>query len=73
VILESCGSKPGPGNTVTRLPERKPVRMRIARAQKVIGMPIAADKMAGIFAPALPARSWKSASSAPQLPSNRET
>jgi phenylalanyl-tRNA synthetase beta chain len=57
LVLESCGGEPGPiDDTVTRLPERKPVRMRIARAQKVIGMPIAAGEMADVFARlALPA------------------
>jgi phenylalanyl-tRNA synthetase beta chain len=50
LVLEICGGEPGPiDDTITRLPERKPVRMRVARAQKVIGVNIAADEMAGIF------------------------
>ncbi len=58
LVREICGGEPGPvDDTVTRLPERKPVRMRVARAQKVIGMPIATDEMADTFARlALPAR-----------------
>jgi phenylalanyl-tRNA synthetase beta chain len=51
LVLEICGGEPGPiDDTVTRLPERKPVRMRIARAQKVIGVRIPADEMGRIFA-----------------------
>jgi phenylalanyl-tRNA synthetase beta chain len=50
LVLELCGGEPGPiDDTVTRLPERKPVRMRVARAQKVIGVKIPGDEMAGIF------------------------
>jgi phenylalanyl-tRNA synthetase beta chain len=50
LVMEICGGQPGPvADSVTRLPERKPVRMRIARAQKVIGMPVGADEMASVF------------------------
>lgn len=50
LILDICGGEPGPTeDLVARLPERKPVRMRIARAQKVIGVPISPDEMAEIF------------------------
>jgi phenylalanyl-tRNA synthetase beta chain len=50
LVLEICGGEPGPiDDTETRLPERKPVRMRVARAQKVIGVPVPADEMARIF------------------------
>jgi phenylalanyl-tRNA synthetase beta chain len=50
LILEICGGEPGPTtDTVARLPTREPVRMRVARAQKVIGVPIPADEMASIF------------------------
>src|SRR5207237_6173725 len=50
LILDSCGGDPGPAeDLVARLPERKPVRMRIARAQKVIGVPISPDEMAAVF------------------------
>jgi phenylalanyl-tRNA synthetase beta chain len=50
LILEICGGEPGPTvDLVKRLPERPPVRMRVARAQKVIGMPIAQKDMARAF------------------------
>ena len=50
LVLELCGGEPGPAaDTVARLPERKPVAMRVARAQKVIGIPVAAKEMAGVF------------------------
>ena len=50
LILEICGGEPGPtADTVARLPKRKPVAMRVARAQKVIGIPLAAKEMAGVF------------------------
>ena len=57
LVLDVCGGEPGPiDDTVARLPERKPVRMRVARAQKVIGMPITAQEMSDVFARlALPA------------------
>jgi phenylalanyl-tRNA synthetase beta chain len=51
LILEICGGAPGPTvDLVKRLPKRKPVRMRVARAQKVIGMPVAEKDMAKAFA-----------------------
>jgi phenylalanyl-tRNA synthetase beta chain len=51
LILEICGGEPGPTvDHVRRLPRRKPVRMRVARAQKVIGMPITEKEMAQAFA-----------------------
>jgi phenylalanyl-tRNA synthetase beta chain len=58
LVLETCGGEPGPiGDAVAALPERKPVRMRVARAQKVIGMPVAAGEIEDVFARlALPAR-----------------
>jgi phenylalanyl-tRNA synthetase beta chain len=34
---------------VAKLPERKPVRMRVARAQQIIGIPVPASEMAEIF------------------------
>jgi phenylalanyl-tRNA synthetase beta chain len=50
LILDICGGRPGPTeDLIARLPERKPVRMRVARAQKVIGVPIAAQEMADVF------------------------
>jgi phenylalanyl-tRNA synthetase beta chain len=51
LILEICGGEPGPTtDTVARLPQRNPVEMRVARARKIIGVQIAADEMADIFA-----------------------
>jgi len=50
LVLEICGGEPGPlDDTITGLPERKPVPMRVARAQKVIGVAVPADEMADIF------------------------
>jgi phenylalanyl-tRNA synthetase beta chain len=46
LILDICGGEPGPtDDLVKKLPQREPVRMRIARAQKIIGMPLSADEM----------------------------
>jgi phenylalanyl-tRNA synthetase beta chain len=58
LILDICGGEPGPAeDLLVRLPDRKPVRMRLARAQKVIGVPVAEAEMADIFGRlALPAR-----------------
>jgi phenylalanyl-tRNA synthetase beta chain len=50
LILDICGGEPGPTeDRVARLPARKPVAMRVARAQKVIGVPVSAGDMAGVF------------------------
>jgi phenylalanyl-tRNA synthetase beta chain len=50
LILEICGGDAGPVvDEVARLPERKPVRMRVGRAQKVIGIAISVEEMAAIF------------------------
>ena len=50
LILDICGGEPGPTvDKVARLPKRKPVRMRVARAQKIIGIPLAAKEMASVF------------------------
>ena len=50
LILDICGGEPGPTvDTVAKLPERRPVRMRVARAHKVIGVPVPAEDMADIF------------------------
>jgi phenylalanyl-tRNA synthetase beta chain len=41
LVLDICGGEAGPmDDQVVKLPERKPVRLRVARAAKVIGMPI---------------------------------
>jgi len=50
LILDICGGEPGPTvDTVARLPKRKTVAMRVARAQKVIGVPVPAKEMASAF------------------------
>ncbi|HEV7476824.1 MAG TPA: phenylalanine--tRNA ligase subunit beta, partial [Burkholderiales bacterium] len=50
LILELCGGEPGPTvDRTARLPKRKPVRMRAARAQKIIGIPLAAKEIAAVF------------------------
>jgi len=50
LILDMCGGEPGPTvDTVARLPKRKPVTMRVARAQKVIGVPVPPKEMAAAF------------------------
>ncbi|HJT60366.1 MAG TPA: phenylalanine--tRNA ligase subunit beta [Burkholderiales bacterium] len=50
LVLDLCGGEPGATvDTVARLPKRRPVAMRVERAQRVIGMPVAAKDMASIF------------------------
>ena len=50
LVLDICGGKPGPiDDTVARLPERNPVRMRVARAQKVIGMRVETAEISDVF------------------------
>jgi len=41
LVIEICGGQPGPIDDQTlRLPEAKPVTLRVARAARVIGMPL---------------------------------
>ena len=41
LVLEICGGQAGPmDDQITQLPQAKPVTLRVARAAKVIGMPI---------------------------------
>ena len=50
LIQDICGGSPGPVvDTIARLPERMAVPMRVARAQRVVGVAISADEMAEIF------------------------
>jgi phenylalanyl-tRNA synthetase beta chain len=50
LILDICGGEPGPTvDLVKKLPKRKPVSMRVARAQKVIGVPIPEREMGVVF------------------------
>lgn len=51
LVLEICGGEPGPVvDTVATLPQRHPVKMRVSRARKIIGVQIPSDEMADIFA-----------------------
>jgi phenylalanyl-tRNA synthetase beta chain len=50
LILEICGGQAGPVDDQTvNLPRREPVTMRVARAQRIIGVPVKADEIAQIF------------------------
>jgi phenylalanyl-tRNA synthetase beta chain len=50
LIVSICGGKPGPlDDQQPSLPVRKPVTLRVARAAKVIGMPIDQSTCAGVF------------------------
>ncbi|HWH73874.1 MAG TPA: phenylalanine--tRNA ligase subunit beta [Methylibium sp.] len=50
LIQQVCGGEAGPmDDSVTRLPERAPVTLRVARAAKVIGMPLTQAECAGVF------------------------
>ena len=50
LILDICGGQPGPTvDTVGQLPDRSPVRMRVARARQVIGVAVSSEEIASIF------------------------
>ena len=50
LIIEVCGGQVGPiDDQVLAVPERKPVRMRLARAMKVIGIPLTTEIISDIF------------------------
>ncbi|MCM0044376.1 MAG: phenylalanine--tRNA ligase subunit beta [Burkholderiaceae bacterium] len=54
LIVEICGvpgqTRVGPvGDQVTSLPQREPVRLRVSRAAKIIGIPVTAEQVADIF------------------------
>jgi phenylalanyl-tRNA synthetase beta chain len=50
LILQICGGQAGPLNdVVARLPARPPVTLRVARAAKVIGMPVTQAECAGVM------------------------
>ena len=50
LILEVCGGQAGPvDDQVLNVPERKVVKMRLARAEKVIGIPLTNDIVADVF------------------------
>jgi phenylalanyl-tRNA synthetase beta chain len=51
LVLDICGGDAGPiADHLATLPERPPVRMRVARARKVIGLPISPAEIADVFA-----------------------
>ncbi|WP_321802178.1 phenylalanine--tRNA ligase subunit beta [Burkholderia sp. BCC1988] len=50
LILEICGGKAGPvDDQAVNLPQRAPVKMRVSRANRIIGVKIDADEIANIF------------------------
>ncbi|HLO61897.1 MAG TPA: phenylalanine--tRNA ligase subunit beta [Azonexus sp.] len=50
LILEICGGQAGPVvEAKAELPARMPVRLRTARAEKVLGLALGADRIAGLF------------------------
>ncbi len=50
LILEICGGEAGPLDDLkVHLPERKPVTLRLSRAQRVIGMPVSLAEVQAVF------------------------
>ena len=50
LIIDVCGGDAGPvDDQVLNLPERKPVTLRVARAAKVIGMPVTQAQCEGVM------------------------
>ncbi|HEX2649259.1 MAG TPA: phenylalanine--tRNA ligase subunit beta [Burkholderiales bacterium] len=50
LILDICGGEPGPTvDLVKRLPKRKPVKMRVARAKKIIGIELSSKEVDAVF------------------------
>jgi phenylalanyl-tRNA synthetase beta chain len=50
LVQQICGGSAGPiDDQITGLPERKPVAMRVARASKVIGLPVTQAQCADVF------------------------
>jgi phenylalanyl-tRNA synthetase beta chain len=50
LILEICGGQAGPiDDQIVNVPQRTPVKMRVERAQRIIGVPIGAEEIAQIF------------------------
>ncbi len=48
LVLEICGGQAGPIDDQTlQLPEQRPVTLRVARANRVVGMPLSQDQCAG--------------------------
>ena len=50
LILEICGGQAGPiDDQIVNLPKREPVRMRVARAARVLGIPLSHEVVADVF------------------------
>ena len=50
LILDICGGEAGPvDDQIVNIPQRAPVKMRVARANRIIGVQINADEIAEIF------------------------
>ncbi|MGF6777742.1 phenylalanine--tRNA ligase subunit beta [Paraburkholderia sp. GAS334] len=50
LILDICGGEAGPvDDQIVNVPQRAPVKMRVARANRIIGVQISADEIAQIF------------------------
>ena len=50
LIQQICGGEAGPmDDQIVALPERKPVTLRVARAAKIIGMPVTQEQCAGVL------------------------
>ncbi|MBV8628691.1 MAG: phenylalanine--tRNA ligase subunit beta [Paraburkholderia sp.] len=50
LILDICGGEAGPvDDQIVNIPQRAPVKMRVARANRIIGVQIGADEIAQIF------------------------
>ncbi|MGH8779405.1 phenylalanine--tRNA ligase subunit beta [Paraburkholderia sp.] len=50
LILDVCGGEAGPiDDQIVNLPQRTPVKMRVSRANRIIGVAIGADEIAQIF------------------------
>lgn len=50
LIIEVCGGQAGPvDDQILNVPERKSVKMRLARAEKVIGIPLTTEVVSDVF------------------------
>jgi phenylalanyl-tRNA synthetase beta chain len=50
LILDICGGQAGPlDDQIIQVPERKPVTLRLSRAQRVIGMPVSLTECQQVF------------------------
>ncbi|WP_323017352.1 phenylalanine--tRNA ligase subunit beta [Castellaniella sp.] len=50
LILDICGGQAGPlDDQIIQLPAREPVRMRLSRCTRVLGVALSAEQVAGVF------------------------